>query len=472
MDSTQQIKSRICNISSTRQITQSMRLVASAKVKRAQARLAENRQFLGEAAQMVLACAASPEAAGHPYVSPPAGSARRGEAAGGASGGSAPGTGAPGTGTGAGAPGAAAGGNAPGAGGADAAGGQHSAAASGAASATAAPGTARRAAAPPPAVLVACGDRGLCGGYNANLCRLAYGFVRELGDARVYTVGAKAREFFRRRRPAALQHSYTGISENPFFEDAEGIAALLLEEYRRGAVGAVYIVYTKFVHMLMQVPKVARLLPLDPGALAEFGAGAKAGSDGAGADAGSDALSAGMAAGSGIGAGSDPAIGAAAGSADASGANGSAAGVGAGSAAGTGAAAGAGTGAGGSAPAPRQSDPSPSDAGTADASPPAPRAGAGGKLRRLTRFEPSEPGLLDSAMPFYLSAAIFGAMLESSVCEQGARITGMDSAVRNSEDMIESLTITYNQARQGAITDELTEILSGARAVRKARQKT
>jgi ATP synthase F1 gamma subunit len=411
MDNIQQIKSRIGNISGTRQITQSMRLVASAKVKRVQARLIENRRFLGEAAQLVLSCASAPEARGHPYV------------------------GAPGAGQ-------------------------------------------------PPAVIVVCGDRGLCGGYNVNLCRHAYTFVRGLGEAKLYTVGVKARDFFRRRRASALQHSYTGLSENPFFEDAEAIAARLIEEYRQGAIGAVYIVYTKFAHMLSQTPKVARLLPLDPDSATEAaqaaGGGAGGGLAGGAAGEGSGGSGAGEGSGGGAGSGAGGSSGAGVGS-SAGGGTGSGSGTGSGTglgaspgaglSAGADSGSGAGSGSGaslGGAGASERLGGAGAGAGSAGAG----SGGTGGKFRSLTRFEPSEPALLDAAVPFYVSAAIFGAMLESSVCEQSARIAGMDTAVKNSEDIIESLTIAYNQARQGAITDELTEILSGAKAVRRARQKT
>ncbi|MDR1062146.1 MAG: F0F1 ATP synthase subunit gamma [Clostridiales bacterium] len=467
MDNIQQIKSRIGNISGTRQITQSMRLVASAKVKRIQARLIENRQFLGEAAQLVLSCASAPEARGHLYVgapAPPGATGAASVASAGAAGaaGSAGATGATGAAGVAGTAGTAGATGTTGATGAAGSAGATGATVAAPDPALSAPESRHSAAKHllPAAVIVVCGDRGLCGGYNVNLCRHAYGFVRGLGEAaRVYTVGVKARDFFRRRRASALQHSYTGISENPFFEDAEGIAARLIEDYRQGAIGAIYIVYTKFVHMLSQAPKVARLLPLDPNSdiAAAPGAGEGEG-DGAG---GGDGASAGPSADSGSGGsgGSIGSGGSGAGAAAGLGAGGEGAGA---SGAGSGLNGGVGAGSGGAG----------AGSGLGGAGSSLSGGGAGGRFRPLTRFEPSEPELLDAAVPFYVSSAIFGAMLESSVCEQSARIAGMDTAVKNSEDIIESLTITYNQARQSAITDELTEILSGAKAVRRARQKT
>lgn len=81
------------------------------------------------------------------------------------------------------------------------------------------------------------------------------------------------------------------------------------------------------------------------------------------------------------------------------------------------------------------------------------------------RCEPAGDAFLARAVTFYLSAFLFGAILESSSCEQSARITSMDSAVKNADEMISALTLAYNQARQGAITQEIIEIVGGADAV-------
>ena len=60
---------------------------------------------------------------------------------------------------------------------------------------------------------------------------------------------------------------------------------------------------------------------------------------------------------------------------------------------------------------------------------------------------------------------IYGALLEAVASENGARMTAMDSATSNAEEMIESLSLQYNRARQGVITQELTEIVAGANAI-------
>lgn len=83
----------------------------------------------------------------------------------------------------------------------------------------------------------------------------------------------------------------------------------------------------------------------------------------------------------------------------------------------------------------------------------------------LMNFEPSEEEVLDQVIPKYMSNIIFGALLEAVASENGARMQAMDSATSNAEDMISSLSLKYNRARQSAITQELTEIIAGADAI-------
>jgi F-type H+-transporting ATPase subunit gamma len=80
-------------------------------------------------------------------------------------------------------------------------------------------------------------------------------------------------------------------------------------------------------------------------------------------------------------------------------------------------------------------------------------------------YEPSEADILDSLLPANLDVQIFRALLESGASEHGARMTAMDNATRNADDMIDDLTMTFNRTRQARITSELIEIISGAEAV-------
>lgn len=79
-------------------------------------------------------------------------------------------------------------------------------------------------------------------------------------------------------------------------------------------------------------------------------------------------------------------------------------------------------------------------------------------------YEPDPEAILARLLPRYVEFVVFRVLLESAAAEHGARMTAMDSASRNAGDMIDSLTLTYNRARQARITKELIEIVSGAAA--------
>ncbi len=77
-------------------------------------------------------------------------------------------------------------------------------------------------------------------------------------------------------------------------------------------------------------------------------------------------------------------------------------------------------------------------------------------------FEPDERTILDAAVPEYVAGMLIAAVRESFVSEVAARRTAMDSAGKNAQEMIDDLQLTYNRARQGAITQEITEIIAGS----------
>ena len=80
-------------------------------------------------------------------------------------------------------------------------------------------------------------------------------------------------------------------------------------------------------------------------------------------------------------------------------------------------------------------------------------------------FEPAEEEALELIIPKYMTSLIYGGMIEAAASEYGARMQAMDSATSNAEEMIDKLTLQYNRARQGSITQELTEIIAGAEAI-------
>ena len=85
---------------------------------------------------------------------------------------------------------------------------------------------------------------------------------------------------------------------------------------------------------------------------------------------------------------------------------------------------------------------------------------------QIYKFEPSVGSVLGGLLSSYMKSTLFRALLEAKASEQGARMTAMKSATDNAEDMIEELTLTYNKARQGAITQEILEVVSGAEAAK------
>jgi len=80
-------------------------------------------------------------------------------------------------------------------------------------------------------------------------------------------------------------------------------------------------------------------------------------------------------------------------------------------------------------------------------------------------LEPSKAEILNSILPQYVENQAYTALLDNFACEHASRMTAMDGATNNAGDLISSLTLQYNRARQAAITTELTEIISGAESV-------
>jgi F-type H+-transporting ATPase subunit gamma len=107
-------------------------------------------------------------------------------------------------------------------------------------------------------------DRGLCGGYNANLIRAAEAFIRQHATAsqvELSLVGRKGADHFRRRR-ASIAERYTDVLYRAPEELADEIARKLIERFSTGSTDAVYILYSRFRSALSQVPTVEKLLPV------------------------------------------------------------------------------------------------------------------------------------------------------------------------------------------------------------------
>ena len=87
------------------------------------------------------------------------------------------------------------------------------------------------------------------------------------------------------------------------------------------------------------------------------------------------------------------------------------------------------------------------------------------KISVPMNYEPEPEEVLSAVIPKYVCSLIYGALMEAVASENGARMTAMDNATSNAEEMIDHLTLSYNRARQGAITQEITEIVSGSEAL-------
>jgi F-type H+-transporting ATPase subunit gamma len=238
------------------------------------------------------------------------------------------------------------------------------------------------------AMLVVTSDRGLCGGYNANLLRAAeelHALLRDEGKSvTLYVVGRKGLGYYTfRQRP--IEQSWTGFSEQPSYADAAAAGTTLVRAFLAGAddenggsgpdrvpgVDELHIIYTEFRSMVTQTPRARRIAPLE----VEY-------VENDTADTGSQRQR------------------------------------------------------------PRSDSPAP-----------------------LYEFEPDAEELLGHLLPKYINIRIYAALLEAAASEQAARRQAMKAATDNATELIQDLTREANQARQGQITQEISEIVGGAEAL-------
>ena len=182
--------------------------------------------------------------------------------------------------------------------------------------------------------IVIAGDRGLAGGYNANLFKLAAAEMQGK-QAQVITIGKKAQEHYA-KRPVTVAADYPGIAETMRISDTHPIVEDMLKLFREGKVDEVFLCYTEFISPLQQDTHV------------------------------------------------------------------------------------------------------------------------------LTEYDPSPESVFDAVIPEYLYGVLYGAVVESYCSEQSARRMAMEAASDNAGEMIENLNLSYNRARQAAITQEITEIVAGS----------
>jgi len=106
-------------------------------------------------------------------------------------------------------------------------------------------------------------DRGLCGGYNANLIRMTAGLIAETPqEVKLVTVGRRGRDFFRRGKTEFLAE-FVALGDEPSYNQAKEIAQEVVRLYEQGEADEVYLMYTEFVSAITQRPTQVKLLPIE-----------------------------------------------------------------------------------------------------------------------------------------------------------------------------------------------------------------
>jgi len=220
------------------------------------------------------------------------------------------------------------------------------------------------------AIVPVTADRGLAGGFNAQVIRRSLALMREHAaqgrEVVWFPTGRKAGSTLRFRRMNVAQ-SWTGFSERPAYADAQAVAHAVSEAYTSGEVDLVVVVYNAFVSALTQKVTVRELLPIPTDLLA-------------GEETGSE-------------------------------------------------------------------DERP-ELGNPD-----------------FIYEPEPEEILARLLPVYVETELYRALLESAASEQGARMTAMRNASKAAGELIDSLTLAMNRARQAEITQEILEVVAGADAL-------
>ncbi|TVX89498.1 ATP synthase F1 subunit gamma [Paenibacillus agilis] len=210
--------------------------------------------------------------------------------------------------------------------------------------------------------LIITSDRGLKGGYNANVIRKLMDTIaerhRSTDEYALFVIGRKGRDYFR-RRGLPIVEDVTEVPDSPTFADIKTIAYKAVQYFEEGQYDELNLFYNEFINAITQTPVEKRLLPLEDNAVS----GAKA-----------------------------------------------------------------------------------------------------VQATATYEYEPDADTVLAHLLPKYAETLIYSAVLDAKASEFGAQMTAMGSATKNATKMISSLTLTYNRARQAAITQEISEIVAGASA--------
>ncbi len=236
------------------------------------------------------------------------------------------------------------------------------------------------------ALVVVTGDRGLCGGYNANIIKKAEIRAAELKAQGVgytfITVGRKASQYFKRREESITQ-SFIGLEQIPTSNDSQGIADELVSLFFSEEIDRVELIYTRFVSLISSKPVIQTLLPLTPQGL----------------EVQDDEIFRLIVRGGKF-----------------------------------------------------QVEREDISAEVTELSP-------------SMIFEQDPVQILDSLLPLYINNQLLRSLQESAASELAARMTAMNNASQNASDLMKSLTLSYNKARQASITQQLLEVVAGANSL-------
>ncbi len=217
------------------------------------------------------------------------------------------------------------------------------------------------------AYLVITADKGLAGAYNFNVLRRAEEEMRKHPKVKLYVVGAFGRRYFYNRK-IPIEKAFLYTAQNPTFRRARQISYILLDQYDKGEVDEIRVIYSDMESEMNSTVKMMRLLPFERRRFY---------------------------------------------------------------------------------------------------TPEAQR----NEVDVHFKFFPSVSEVIDRCIPGYVAGFIYGALVDSFCAEQNARMTAMDNANRNAQELLDKLKLQYNRVRQSAITQEITEVSAGAKAQRNKRKK-
>ena len=113
------------------------------------------------------------------------------------------------------------------------------------------------------AIIVITSNRGLAGGYNANIVKLVRNSGIAVHDAVIYAIGRKGRDGLA-RYGYEIKEDYSEVMNEPMFKDAVEIGSKVLEGFAKGEISEIYLAYTVFKNTVTQIPTFIKLLPIDP----------------------------------------------------------------------------------------------------------------------------------------------------------------------------------------------------------------